>query len=39
MTMKEIIATVLCFVLTLSFVGCGNSAKAKVKIDYGTSST
>ena len=37
--MKEIIATVLCFVLTLSFVGCVNSAKAKVKIYYGTSST
>ena len=37
--MKEIIATVLCFMLMLSFVGCGNSAKAKVKIDYETSST
>lgn len=34
--MKKIIAIVLCFLLILSAVGCGNSTK-NVKIDYGTS--
>lgn len=36
--MKKLIALVLCLVLILALVGCGNAATANVEIDYGVSS-
>lgn len=36
--MKKIISNILCVILILSLIGCGNTATSKVKIDYGNSS-